>query len=254
MSQLRLIITDLDGTLLHNDKTISEYTVKVINQLKDKGILIAFSTARSEYAARKYIEIIRPEIVISNGGATVRYKEKLIYTSILSGAKVNEIVRMCMDITKGNGDITVETEKELFWNYKEKPPSDYDNAIFTDYQDFSVPAYKITAEIESEGDAKRIVDTVGNCSMISFSREKWRRFANVEATKSNAIRRILKELQISSNDVIAFGDDYNDVDMIEFCGKGIAVSNAIQEVKQVADDITLSNDEDGVVKYLERYL
>lgn len=173
---------------------------------------------------------------------------------MLSGAKVNEIVRMCME-TRGNGQITVETEKGYFWNYKEKPPCnfDYDNAIFTDYQEFSFPAYKITAEIESEEDAKIIVDTVGNCSMISFSGEKWRRFANVEATKSNAIRRILKELQINREDVIAFGDDYNDVDMIEFCGKGIAVSNAISEVKQVADDITLTNDEEGVVKYLERY-
>ena len=57
---------------------------------------------------------------------------------------------------------------------------------------------------------------------------------------------------IGLKDMVAFGDDLNDIDMLKLCGKGIAVSNAIKEVLDIADDVTLSNDEDGVASWIER--
>ena len=61
-------------------------------------------------------------------------------------------------------------------------------------------------------------------------------------------------LKIPTAQMISFGDDYSDIGMLKLCGKGIAMGNAINEVKQAADDITLTNDEDGVAVYLEKII
>lgn len=72
-----------------------------------------------------------------------------------------------------------------------------------------------------------------------------------QATKINGINVIAKQYGISIDEIAAFGDDYNDINMIESCGMGIAVSNAINEVKNAADEICSGNDDDGVAKWLE---
>ena len=71
---------------------------------------------------------------------------------------------------------------------------------------------------------------------------------------SIAIKFLSKHLNIPLEEIICFGDDFNDIGMLKLCGKGIAVSNAILEVKNIADEVTLSNNEDGVAKYIEKNL
>lgn len=61
-------------------------------------------------------------------------------------------------------------------------------------------------------------------------------------------------MNISPQEIIAFGDDFNDIEMLKICGKGIAMNNAISQVKEIANDVTKSNDEDGVAWYLEKYI
>jgi hydroxymethylpyrimidine pyrophosphatase-like HAD family hydrolase len=75
--------------------------------------------------------------------------------------------------------------------------------------------------------------------------------ANKLATKWNATRLLAGERQIKNSDIVCFGDDYNDIEMLKNCGVGVAVSNALNEVKAVADYVCGSNDEDGVAKWLE---
>lgn len=76
---LKMIITDLDQTLLRSDKTVSDYTVKVLNDCKQKGIVVAFATARSESACKRFIDLINPNAVISDGGAVVRLGHAVAY-------------------------------------------------------------------------------------------------------------------------------------------------------------------------------
>lgn len=253
---IKLIIIDLDGTLLHSDKSISLYTRDILKSCQKAGINVAFATARSESAAKKYIDIIRPDIIISNGGATVKYKGKMIYRCKLSVETVQAIISRCFECTEGDGEITIETDEGYFWNYNEKPSadSDYENAIYTEYSEFIHSAYKITADIPNEKDAQNISDCFEECSMLCFTGESWRRFAHKDANKVVAINKVIEYLGIALKDVIAFGDDYNDIEMIKHCGLGIAMENAIPQVKKVANAITLSNDADGVAKYIEEYI
>ena len=72
--------------------------------------------------------------------------------------------------------------------------------------------------------------------------------------KVQAIRELTDMLNVPLNEVVAFGDDKNDIDMLKLCGIGVAAGNAISDVKNIADHITLTNDEDGIAVYLEKNL
>lgn len=249
---VKAIITDLDGTLLTSDKTISERTLRAFEKCREQGIIIGAATARSEYAARKYLALFRPDIVISNGGGLAKFSGEIVYKSMLDSAAVSGIIKRCRAV-QPEGEITVETEEGYYWNYKEKPPadSDYGNAVYCDFAEFDRPAYKITAELDSEEDMRKIAAEFPQCGCLSFTGETWRRFANAAADKVSALKKITERLGISAEDIAAFGDDFNDVEMLEYCGIGIAMGNAVEAAKRAADHVCGTNDNDGLAKFIE---
>ena len=87
-----------------------------------------------------------------------------------------------------------------------------------------------------------------------LSRLSWIAPNAATATKESAIKEVCAACDIRTEEIIAFGDDYADIGMLELCGKGIAMGNAIAAVRERADDIIDSNDADGIAKYLEQYL
>lgn len=76
---MRLIVTDLDRTLLRNDKSISEYTVEILNRCREAGYYIAFATARAENGMVRFIDAIKPDAIISSGGAVISVNGNVIY-------------------------------------------------------------------------------------------------------------------------------------------------------------------------------
>lgn len=251
--KVRLIITDLDQTFLKTDKSISQYSLNVIEECKRQGVVIAIATARSEKEAERYIDLIKPDIVISNGGALVKYKEDIVFESMLSASISDELIRDCI-LNPNVGEITVATESAYYWNRHDLSEfgNDYSHAIYNDFtKPLNCPTYKITVEIFEENAADELAAKYPQCDFIHFSGEEWYRFAHKNATKGYAISKLLQYLHIGFDEVAAFGDDYNDVDMFKNCGYGVAVSNAIDEVLQIATHVTSSNDEDGVAKFIE---
>lgn len=101
--------------------------------------------------------------------------------------------------------------------------------------------------------AQGIASIISNCDFARFSDGNWYKFTTKNATKEKAIYHVANELSIKTDEIIAFGDDFVDIEMLKICAKGIAMGNSIDEVKYIADDITDSNDNDGVAKYLERH-
>lgn len=248
MGDISAVIFDLDDTLLRSDKSISDYTLGVLKKCKERGIYIGVATARSEISAGSYIRVEDFDIVISNGGARMTIGGKCVYKKMMSANTVRKII----DVFFGSGgdEITVETEKGYFWNYKIKPEGSWAHAVYDDFSDFNSPAYKITALLDTPELAQRICNEVGGIETLNFRGEKWRRFASVGADKVSAIREITKHLGIDISKIAAFGDDYNDIEMIKAVGMGVAMGNAIKEVKAIAKYIALSNDEDGAARFI----
>lgn len=248
---MKLIITDLDNTLLRNDKSISEYTAKVFERIRAKGYLVAFATARG-CAMSRFVETIKPDIIVSNGGATISVNGEVIYRNLLSEKDVETIIAMCYEFTDGKALITVENDEGYYCNFV---PNDLDRrSVFTysDFRDFRAPAYKVSPELEKDEWAEAIVKVCSNCNLLNFTGEKWRRYAAGNSDKETALKTLVEYIGIDLSDVVAFGDDINDLGMLKLAGTAVAVSNAIDEVKAVADHITESNDQDGVAKFLER--
>ena len=153
----KAIILDLDGTVLHDDKTISSKTIDVLNKCKEKNICVIVATARSEMASKKYISQINPQAIISNGGALVTLHDRIIYEKSLSAKNTNGIIQKCL--AHKTGTITVENSDGYFRNTLEEAyTSDYEHAIYTDFTLYIKPAYKITVDIDSLSLAQSIAD------------------------------------------------------------------------------------------------
>lgn len=84
MEKPQILLFDLDGTLLRNDKTLSEYTLKILSRCKDCGCLIGISTSRSEQNCLGFLREIKPDILITSGGALVRVNDRMICSSTFS--------------------------------------------------------------------------------------------------------------------------------------------------------------------------
>jgi len=110
---------------------------------------------------------------------------------------------------------------------------------------------KVIVEAHSIDEMEEFKKYISGDFYLQLSGNQIAMIMNKQATKTNGIRLLAEQYEISLEQIIAFGDDYNDIDMLQSCGKGIAVSNALVEVKNIADEICNSNDQDGVAKWLD---
>lgn len=253
----KILLFDLDGTLLKNDKTLSEYTQKTLSKCKENGYLIGISTSRSEQNCLGFLRDLEPDILISSGGALVRLNGAIIYTSSFSVDETRKFIEKARDICGKSCEITVDTLEAHYWNYKIDPKEQdksWGDSIYTDFNDFKQEALKICVEISEANLAERLRENFSELDSKRFSDGDWYKFTKSGITKEKAISAICKACNVSVSEIIAFGDDYADIGMLKLCGIGVAMGNAIQEVKDIADDITLSNEEDGVAVYLQNFL
>ena len=249
---MKLIVTDLDSTLLRSDKSLSERTVQVFEQCRAEGHLIAFASARSEAAMERFLHAIPPDAIISNGGAVVSVGSNPLFQNEMTREEVATVLSLCNHFTQGRGKITLDCKEGYFCNFVPQDPDRYNGYVPLDLTAFDHPAYKITAELERDEWAEEILRSCPGCTLINFTGEIWRRFAAKGSDKGHALQILSDALQVPLCDVIAFGDDTNDLAMLKLAGTSVAVANAIDEVKAVADHVTDSNNADGVAAYLER--
>lgn len=197
---------------------------------------------------------LRPDIVISSGGALVKYSDHYIYAAEFTVEETQKMIRMARELCGADCEITIDTIREHFWNYKIDPnklDASWGESIYTDFNGFTEKALKMCVEIFDAGSAARLSERLVDCDCMKFSDGEWYKFTKKSATKETAILEVCKACNISTEDIIAFGDDYVDIGMLKLCGKGVAMGNAIDEVKTVADVVIGTNDEDGIAEYLE---
>ena len=125
---------------------------------------------------------------------------------------------------------------------------------YTDFTDFSECALKMCVEIFDKDKADMLAEKLDQCDCIRFSDGYWYKFTKKNVTKENAIMRITEVCQFGTEFIIAFDDDFADIRMLELCGLGVAMGNAIDEVKNRADIVIGSNDEEGIAVFMEENL
>lgn len=249
---IKMILTDLDGTLICSDGSISERTKLVLKRCQNYGIYIVIATARYCIGAERYIEKIQPDYEITTDGTLIHRHGEQIYSCNLEIEDTNQIVHDIL-ARDDKTEITVATGRQVFWNSKHISESEkLHKAVYCDYQKpLSCQANKIVAELPNYETALEIANKY-HCRLQSYRGENWYAFLPEKAGKVQAIRELARILDISLNEIAAFGDDKNDMEMLKLCGIGVAVNNAVPDVKEIADYITLSNDENGVAEWLAK--
>lgn len=252
---MRLLLFDLDGTLLDNNKMISKRTLAALTACREKGMLIGVSTSRSEQNSLTFLSELNPDILITSGGALVKRGPEYVYKAEMSPEETKSMIEAARRICGDDCEITIDTITEHFWNYKidpKKQDESWGDSIYTDFRDFQKASLKMCVEIFDERKAERLKAELAEYDCVRFSDGFWYKFTKAGVTKERAITMICEACKISLTDIAAFGDDFVDIGMLQQCGLGIAMGNAIDEVKKIADIVIGRNDEEGIAEYVER--
>lgn len=244
------IIFDLDDTLLNDNGQISPYTLQVLHKLQSMGHKIAPNTARSKLFAQEYLDALKPDYAILNGGALILDKEEQVVLRQAIGAATTKA--LIEELLPQNGKIDVQTPDQLYSHLGQYTGQ---NAKAIDFakEPFDFPALKVVATVADEKTAKELAEKY-DLEVISYFGTPLRRFSKRGGTKAEANRRLVELLGGSLSDVIAFGDDLGDLEMLQQAGIGVLMKNARKEVHgQVARMSAYTNDEDGVARFLVEY-
>lgn len=257
MRRTRLLLFDLDGTLLCSHKTITQRTLQALGRCREKGMMIGVSTSRGEQNALPFIEELRPDILIASGGALIKYRGEFLYSAEFSPEQTRQMIAAARDVCGRDCEITIDTVDAHYWNYRTDPKKLYKSwgdSIYTDFGYFEHSSLKMCVEIFEDRQAETLRKMLDACDCARFSDGYWYKFTRKGATKEDAIRRACAACGIGVEEVTAFGDDFADIGMLRLCGRGIAMGNAIDQVKEAADLVIGGNDEDGIAVYLESLL
>ena len=262
---IKLIATDLDGTLLNSNMEISETNLKALKRCVDLGIHIVVATGRSLYSIPQPVRDIQGlEFLICANGAKVHdnLTEELYYAKYIDA----DALRSIGGIFEDDGIIC-----EIFWDGKpyvskklyDEPEKygvpEYFKAYFkrsrTPIEKFSEFAFEHIEEIENINFLfdnlemkQRITDYLAgkNCFELTSSFPFNIEIGGVGVSKAAALDFICKKLDIMPNEVMSFGDNANDCEMIKYAGVGVAMENAVSSVKEASVFVTLDRDDDGV--------
>ncbi len=254
MENISIILSDLDGTLFHNDKSISDFTKETIRRAQAKGILFGICTSRAKVNAIKFLEGIEPDILITNGGGIVYYQDKKIYDCDFTVEEIRKLIAAAFEVFGKDVILSADNEHALYSNSKEELGDKF--WTFNDFLDFQEPCMKMCIESLDKEKVEKVASVIGleNVDYLPFSDIPWYKLSKKAATKEKAIEELCRHLNITSSKIAAFGDDFNDIGMLKLCGKSIAMENAIAEVKQAAGQVCASNENDGVAKWIKENL
>jgi len=246
------IILDLDNTLLRSDKAISAYTISVLGACQRAGVKVVFATARSVRASARMLSQFSPDIFIGYGGSLAQTANRdVIYRSDIPAEVSLALIGECLKTPEVSYIYAVHENDALTNDSRLSAATDYTHYRYVDFSHMPSASYlKVSVEATCPGAVGRIAANYLVCDMLRFAGEDLYRFANRAATKWNAIKAVSEQFNICPSTFIAFGDDRIDMEMLQNCGTGVAVANAIPDVRAVANQICDTNENDGVAKWL----
>lgn len=254
MQDIRLIVTDLDNTLLTSDKTISAYTASVLNQCQQRGYPVVFATARPVRAAARFFSSVTPDFVIANNGATILQGAVVLAGHPIEPKVAAPLLRQLRD-EPAVTCMSAEVGHCLYMDLDVPAWEEGWNPVYHDFAELPEgEIVKISTECRNVSVVRKILAAYPCLHLYENNGEAWQQIIHESATKWNALQFIAGKLGISPTQTVAFGDDDNDVEMIRNCGVGVAVENAVPAVRQTADFICGHHDADGAAHWLEAYL
>jgi 5-amino-6-(5-phospho-D-ribitylamino)uracil phosphatase len=260
-----LIVLDLDGTLLTDEKKISTKTRDILKKARLEGHEVMIATGRPYRASELYYQQLKLTTPIVNfNGAFVHHPTDDswgMFHEPMDLKVAKQIIDACDDFKFRN--IVAEVMDDVYLHYHDEKiidvfmmgnPSISTGDIRSVLSDHPT-SMLIHAEEEDVPEIRAHLDDV-HAELIDHRRwaAPWHIIEIVKSglNKAVGIERVASSLNIPQERIIAFGDEDNDLEMLEYAGTGVAMGNAIDPLKDIANEITLSNEEDGIGRYLQK--
>ncbi len=260
----KLIALDLDGTLLNDDHDISEQTIETVKAVSEQGAEIIVCTGRGPQNSIPFMEKmgLMGYVISHNGAATAKVETReIVHQFAMDSSLLIPYIDYCRD---KDIHFDVNTPFEMYVesveNLKVEVRSMYENFLTLPFDlpawtDLKKPVVKFTmfGEPAQLDEAYKEFSTWTSDLNMLRSGEYFIDLMDKDASKGNALKQFAIKRGIQQEEILAIGNYYNDITMLTYAGKGIAMDNSPIEVKAAADEITLSNNEDGVHVALLKY-
>lgn len=260
---IKLVVIDLDGTLLNAEHIISEYSKQVIRQVYQTGTQVMLATGRhyqDVYLLAQQLSI-PTRLITSNGARVHNSSAKLIYENHIPANLAADILTI-----SGGFQVHRNLYQQDLWLVEEPNKSLLDthhssgfSYQITDFKqiDFShIDKIYFTAPPEVLRTLhEKLHQKFGDQLYITFTTEFFLEVMNKGVSKGQALHKLLKRKDINPDQVMAFGDGLNDTDMLNLVGHPVVMANASDALKKLVPHAqqALSNAEDGVAKYLKQH-
>ncbi|GAX00325.1 sugar-phosphatase [Secundilactobacillus mixtipabuli] len=264
---IKLIAIDIDGTLVNNRKQLTQHTIDTVTKAREKGIKVVLCTGRPITGVAQYLEPLNisgdTEYVVTFNGSLA---QTISGTPIVShNITLEDYIDLETVARKANIHFHMETLDHIYTANRDISPYTVAESFLVQMPiRFRMPE-EITDELTiSKGmfvdDPKRLAPFIKN-----FPEELKERFyvvqsepyffeaMNKNASKGNAIAELAAKLGFAADEVMAIGDQGNDLTMVKFAGTGVAMGNAIDDMKAIAQFVTKTNEEDGVAYAIEKF-
>lgn len=259
---IKLIATDMDGTLLDENGNLPENFFKTLNKLNKMNIKFVVASGRSYSTLYKNFKPVSDDIcyICDNGAFIVEYKN-ICDVNIINKKDVHDIIKTCSDIPniqlvlcglKGSHHMM---SNEIFSNEMNQYYSQ--KYITEDLRTVDDDIFKIAIcdlSIAAENSYKILYPKYHDNFSIVVSGKLWVDIMNKNVSKGKALEKMQKDLNISYNETMVFGDFYNDSEMLQKAYYSFVMENANDDMKQYGNFIAKSNRENGVIKAIEEYI
>ena len=256
---IKLLVFDVDGTLYDlNRHEIPRSCREAIAQAKQNGLIFVIATGRTHYGLGAALNALNPDYILAVNGAVVADGQgRILAHHDLSRGQVERVNAFCRSHQAGlawkflDHCYIYQHPEKIDWLQPQKE-SDIGPEPFIDCptQDRHLSALPQSASVHAEPEA---VDEVFHAdSELAFLRYSADGYDVVSRGMNKAVglRELIDQLKIAPEEVAAFGDNYNDVEMLKLAGTAVAMGNAVDEVKALADYVTTSSDQDGIARAL----
>lgn len=270
--QIKLVAMDIDGTLLAHHRPLSKYTKEILEKVSRQGILFAIATGRAYKAIPEDVLNIKGvEFVITSNGSSIyrNSDKKRIFYQALEESQVEGLLNLydtygCqMEVFIAGTAYT----SRAHYDFPEKYGADAMGAQYVkttripveDIRSFALEHKDeieglnwIVKEPEIKQEIRNKLSTFQGLYVTS-SVPRYIEISHGNVSKEHALCWLAQKLNLTRQQIMAFGDGENDQEMIHYAGVGVAMDNASQKLKDMADARTLSAEEDGVAVFLEQF-
>lgn len=263
----KLVAIDMDGTLLKDDKTISEENKAAIKKAKDKGVKVVLSTGRPLEGIKKYLKQLdlisdHDYAVAFNGGLVEKTSEDEILTeNYMTKEDLNLLYDLSKDLDIDIHFLTIDKCYTPKLNPYSKMESTL-NGIPLNVGDFNnlddnikiIKIMFVGAEKKLDEIITKLPEFLYNKYNIVRTDAVYLEFLNKDVSKGYGVKKLAEKLDIKQEEVICIGDAENDIHMVEYAGLGVAMGNAFPQLKKVANYITKTNEQHGVAHVIEKFI